>query len=259
MKKQILVIGNGFDLSCGLGSRYSDFFKYRFIELFGKQKSHEQIRLWLNSQPGKDAWSNKRLDYFETNHNKWPNGITRWDCIFLFAEEFLDNSETNQWQDIENIIFNVVSFVLWPNESKRFQSNLRFKKTQKGKINRQDQFIQMVNSFAGADSDSLEHKASNLLYDLNDFEKVFANYIVKECNKEQSYKGQACELLKTLANWYSDKENRLDVISFNYSLDARFGQMMKDDQFRLNSWTNIHGVANYNDKNEEVAFTDFWY
>ncbi|MGO4924071.1 AbiH family protein [Ligilactobacillus ruminis] len=44
LNKQILVIGNGFDLSCGLDSRYSDFFKYRFIELFGKQKSHEQIR-----------------------------------------------------------------------------------------------------------------------------------------------------------------------------------------------------------------------
>ncbi|MCF2545266.1 hypothetical protein I6E08_08755 [Ligilactobacillus ruminis] len=25
MNKQILVIGNGFDLSCGLDSRYSDF------------------------------------------------------------------------------------------------------------------------------------------------------------------------------------------------------------------------------------------
>jgi hypothetical protein len=27
--KQIAVIGNGFDLSCGLESRYSDFFKNR--------------------------------------------------------------------------------------------------------------------------------------------------------------------------------------------------------------------------------------
>lgn len=176
--------------------------------------------------------------------------VTRWDCIFLFAEEFLNNAEVKQWQNIENIIFNVVSFVLLPNDgSKSFQSNLHFKESCDGEIDKQKQFIQMVNSFAGAEIDSLEHKANNLLHDLNDFEKVFAKYIVKECDKEKNYRGEAGELLKVLANWYVEKDNQLDVISFNYSLDARFGQMMKDDQFRLNSWTNIHGVANYNNKN----------
>lgn len=71
-----------------------------------------------------------------------------------------------------------------PNDgSKSFQSNLHFKESCDGEIDKQKQFIQIVNSFAGAEIDSLEHKANNLLHDLHDFEKVFAKYIVKECDK----------------------------------------------------------------------------
>ena len=73
----------------------------------------------------------------KADQNKWPKGITRWDCIFLFAEEFLNNAEVKQWQNIENIIFNVVSFALLPNDgSKSFQSNLHFKESCDGEIDK---------------------------------------------------------------------------------------------------------------------------
>ena len=95
-----------------------------------------------------EAWGNTRIDYFKANQNKWPKGITRWDCIFLFAEEFLNNAEVKQWQNIENIIFNVVSFALLPNDgSKSFQSNLHFKESCDGEIDKQKQFIQIVNIY----------------------------------------------------------------------------------------------------------------
>lgn len=247
--KRILVIGNGFDLSCGLKSRYSDFFKQRFTDLFGDQTDYDTEQSYLNSWNSVNVSTGQKGDYFKLNKDRWPEGITRWDCIFLFAEKFLDNKENGQWQNIENIIFNVVSIVLWPkNEEKLFRSNLHFKRSYGDELSNKAQFVQMVNSFSGAKTDSLEKKANNLLHDLNKFEKIFADYIVKQIAKESGYRGQASELLKTLANWYSEKDNQLDVISFNYSLDARFGQMMIDDGFALSSWTNIHGVANYNNK-----------
>lgn len=248
----LLVIGNGFDLSCGLKSKYSDFFHQRFIDLFGKDVNHDQERQVLNSESGIDAWSHWRIDYFMEHKSMWPKGITRWDCIFLFAEELLDNTESTQWQNIENIIFNVISIALWPKETdKSFRSNLRFSNKENGDLKSRIKFDQMVNSFAGSETDSLEQKANNLLIGLNDFEKVFAKYITDECTKKDKYKGQAAELLKVLANWYSDKNNRLDVISFNYSLDARFGEQLKGDGYSLGSWTNIHGIANYQNKNAE--------
>ncbi|WP_270641779.1 hypothetical protein [Ligilactobacillus salivarius] len=35
--KQLIVLGNGFDIACGLKSSYSDFFLMRFNELLGTQ------------------------------------------------------------------------------------------------------------------------------------------------------------------------------------------------------------------------------
>lgn len=123
--KRILVIGNGFDLSCGLKSRYSDFFKQRFTDLFGDQTDYDTEQSYLNSWNSVNVSTGQKEDYFELNKDRWPEGITRWDCIFPFAEKFLDNKENGQWQNIENIIFNVVSIVLWPkNEEKLFRSNL---------------------------------------------------------------------------------------------------------------------------------------
>lgn len=38
--KQLIVLGNGFDIHCGLRSRYSDFFLDRFKTLFCKDKDN---------------------------------------------------------------------------------------------------------------------------------------------------------------------------------------------------------------------------
>lgn len=57
-----------------------------------------------------------------------------------------------------------------PNDgSKSFQLNLHFKESCDGEIDKQKQFIQIVNSFVGAEIDSLEHKANNLLHIISNF------------------------------------------------------------------------------------------
>lgn len=79
------MVGNGFDLSCGLDSRYSDFFKQRFIDLFGEQKNHNQIRLKLNSGQSTDSWSGKKIDYFKANKCNWPKGNNKMGLYFLIC------------------------------------------------------------------------------------------------------------------------------------------------------------------------------
>lgn len=254
--KRIAVIGNGFDLSCGLESRYSDFFKDRIKSLFGKFDNYDVIRISLEQREKNNEWNEKKFDRFLASKSNWPNGITRWDCIFIYAEKFLDNGETKQWQDVENIIFNVVSIALWPaNSSEKFKTNLLFKgsSTEEKQAN-EEKFYNMVMCFAGSESDSLEKKANNLLQSLNEFERIFSEYILGDSNqKEASYKSEATDLIKVLAGWENSSTSRstLDVLSFNYSLDARFGKELQDKGYPLNSWTNIHGLASYRDKNAE--------
>ena len=40
--KQLIVLGNGFDLKCGLKSSYKDFFEQRFAKIIFKTISVEQ-------------------------------------------------------------------------------------------------------------------------------------------------------------------------------------------------------------------------
>lgn len=49
VNEEIVVLGNGFDLSCGLKSRYSDFFGHRFHKLFGSKTNYDDIRLKIKS------------------------------------------------------------------------------------------------------------------------------------------------------------------------------------------------------------------
>lgn len=250
------MIGNGFDLSCGLESRYSDFFKNRIGSLFGKFNNYDGIRISLEQREKNNEWNENYFDRFLASKSNWPEGITSWDCIFIFAEKFLNDSESRQWQDVENIIFNVVSIVLWPaNSSKEFKTNLLFKgsSTEERQDNK-EQFFDMVMCFAGSESDNLEKKADHLLTSLNEFEKAFAEYILNEYKRTgNSYKNKATDLIKDFTGWNdSSKSNgTLDVLSFNYSLDARFGKELQDKGYPLNSWTNIHGLASYGDKNAE--------
>jgi hypothetical protein len=203
-----------------------------------------------------NAWKEKQFDYFRAGQNFWPDGITRWDCIFIYAEKFLDDSESKQWQDVENIIFNVVSIALWPaNSSEKFKTNLLFKgSSAEERQDNKERFFDMVMCFAGSKSDNLEKKTDHLLASLKEFEKTFAEYILNECKEAgNSYRNEAADLIKVLAGWddNSTSNDTLDVLSFNYSLDSRFGEELRDKRYSLNSWTNIHGLASYSDKNAE--------
>ena len=110
--KQLIVLGNGFDLACELKSSYADFFLQRFSELFcdGKSKNFEEIEVILKEKRDSILFSisnrkreitdiygaDRECDYFKDCSNKWSSntGLTRWDIIFLFAQLCI-GKETN--------------------------------------------------------------------------------------------------------------------------------------------------------------------
>lgn len=261
MKKCIAVIGNGFDLHCGLKSSYDDFFRWRVKRLFPEYADCSNIEDQLETATN----GARDIDYFEANKEVWPEDFTRWDYIFLLAQADLENKETKQWQNIENIIYNVVSIVLWPEKTKRqFDSNLEFKKSNSDDNKHHDHFVTWVKKLSGANNDSLEKKANNLLRGLKQFEKIFAEYIIQEREKHiyhgdygnrDHYADLARSLLESLV-W--DRpcgvNAQVDVLSFNYTLDPTFIDYIKFDNHKsdmINSWTNIHGVAAYANKGTE--------
>ncbi|MDD7406842.1 MAG: AbiH family protein [Lactobacillus crispatus] len=255
--KQLLILGNGFDIACGLESRYCDFFKWRFSRLF-----HDRTR----------AEVFKQIKAYVDNGISWKDkdatDITMWDYIFLCASICLEDKETAQWQDVENIIFNVVSLILIGDNYTG--ANLTFKSKidsfeEPGKII----FVKFIRKISEKNGE-IPETAINLLIELKKFEVIFASYIneIMEKHKEldsksqTSYKYMAEDLLKRLVGIYNGnepfKDLTTDVFSFNYSLNEYNTQRIADRimselaaigngkyTWKLNLWDNIHGVADY--------------
>lgn len=82
---QLIIIGNGFDLACGLESSYQAFFDNRFGDLeFNNYSDYEKIADDSTKIPHKNVW----------------------DLIFLFEKSHSSSrlGEIVEWQDVEKVI-----------------------------------------------------------------------------------------------------------------------------------------------------------
>lgn len=283
---QILILGNGFDLSCGLKSSYSDFFEDRYCNL--------NSILCKNT----DKVSFKEIDFINLTYpimeqNVDPicklkevlhiNDLTFWDLIFLIAKDCVDlQIDAYKWQDVETVIFDVISISLGFEEDCKMPYVKSNRVTSDGKI----AFSKIIFKLLQDNNDSLEQIANYLLSQLKKFESIFSKYIDSMIDLEKTNEGyvnNAIELYQKLSNGNELKNvnyetDRIDVFSFNYSLDSLFVNILDKniDDLRLKSWTNIHGIAHkietpyfpapifgidnhdidkYNDKDMRMLFT----
>lgn len=93
---QLLVLGNGFDLQCGLKSRFSDFEAPRkqeindWVDKLSDMGNFPEIHV---SEPSGREFSGKSI-----TRSLWDNGLTVWDFILI------DDEKTRNWYDIEECI-----------------------------------------------------------------------------------------------------------------------------------------------------------
>lgn len=278
--KQLIVLGNGFDLACGLKSSYADFFKQRFSELFcdGKAENFEEMKEKLELKRNKILGDINEMtrdpyytipnscDYFKLCSKKWCSNDTlnRWDVIFLFAQVCIGKDiNLYEWQDVESIIYEVVSIVLTP--SLQFKSKVSYKESAiVGKYNGKQFFNKIVShvSQIGKKGD-VAGMATELLSELKKFETIFAKFIEEqfELNRKDEYISSAVDLLRGISRYLpyiqmdTNAIEQIDVLSFNYSLDENFRSVIEDS--RINSWSNIHGVASFKTPNAIKDKTDY--
>lgn len=280
-EKQLVILGNGFDLSCGLKSTYNDFFEWRLNNLFGttdtdkiieqlsKADLNDMIKSPKKTVPTGNSMFNLSasygfgIDYKEMQEeNKLPQffdieakfpDITRWDIFFIYAKKYLQSGETNEWQDSENIIDNVLVVALHDRERngivsvspKEYTMNLHFKNEGK------KQFKNIIYKYACINFDETDKEsiAHTLLIQLLKFERVFSQYIYSQMkvdesrNFESAYFKKAEVLLKEITNNFSEKEPELDIWSFNYTLGPRFQRKLNDGRWNISTWNNIHGLS----------------
>ena len=178
---------------------------------------------------------------FRQNFSDFEPTLTNWDIIFISSYVLMSNSDKFQWVDIEKMIFKTVTIVF--KNKKEIFSNSEFPNDQA-----RMKFINIV-QYCFKDNKDL---STSMLDSLKKFEKSFALYIKNLIYKSKDHYFKRSEkLLKYLTSSYNEEIVHLDVINFNYSLDENIvNQMIHEKRFSnitFNSWTNIHGVASWND------------
>lgn len=289
--REMLIIGNGFDLQCNLKTQYKDFFYHRFgIDLLWKIfKNNRQLTNSTSNHILQTAIKyfknyfyeamedfNTRIDgYRDKKSNGWvvnyytgkfremfknisdidfdywkedisklsESKFTNWDIIFIYCFLIMNaNSQHIQWNDVESIIYEVVTTVL-TNDNDTFtyenNSNSEIKKL----------FIRTIKY---AFKEQKKDYATAMLDNLQKFEKIFAKYILQNIdNNRDQYYYSAANLIKNIVNSNNYKVV-LDVINFNYSLDEKMindiSQLGYLSNIKINSWVNIHGIAASKDR-----------
>lgn len=263
LKKVKIVIGNGFDLHCGLHTKYSDYYcknheTYRSIQNLYKEYS-ETDRLELNFDDNKISTLNIWDIFFALNSSTNPKTCKKTWCdietLMLSSFIRIENNDKN----IGNISMSLMSNVNWHTIK---DCVVRRKLA----INHRDRFVAELCKRKMMLKDYARHDFYQfLLNELKDFEKAFGDFVyyqlhnkyLENCNYgsiflNKDYIKYALYTLNELCN----KNNIVGIDSFNYSYihDEKIAPLV---QHINGSYENpIFGIDTiFEPKDEEFIFT----
>ncbi len=225
MGKNLIIIGNGFDLNCGLKSKYLDFFKYQIKKNEWLNNSISNLEI-IKEQIG-------RNNYFDSHLLKNSFAISKsfsfWDLIFLLIDWSNDILMTDQtWTDIESMMKYYLNWV---------DSEVRDENFGPGSgeiyVDSIKNAVPLILEICLYDNNLYKEYFKNridfLVQQLKAFNNRFCQYIGSELKRHKKYESDATSLAQRIA-----LKAPFDIISFNYTSPF---------QSRGNEVINIHGVA----------------
>lgn len=243
MDKNLIILGNGFDLHCSLKTNFSDF----FIDSFRKNKSYDDMRVALNDKISKSFGMPFNVGIFLDTAPKLDNNFTVIDAMFIMI--YYDHlTETRYWNnvefDLQNSFTDSTSFS-WHRVSRGIAvgiNNNHDAISLSGTTNLELLMAEYLLEPRICNKFCNESKYSEkLLFDfiysqLNIFEQRFANYVRSQINIGYIDKAQACisQICAESTDFLKTK-----IVSFNYTSFS--GELNKYKIF------NIHGSVNHDD------------
>ncbi|MHC5250456.1 AbiH family protein [Enterococcus sp. LJL90] len=251
-----LIIGNGFDLQCGLKSRYKDFFEsnlYKDIDLFfdsinysysKMQTSNGLEHIYFKSFGGNELTQIKTNPLSPENYSvpDTLSSLSFWDLLFFFDKQRLPQ----EWNIVEDRIKETLS-------DNRKLANL-FQKIQSRSL--ENKISAVFYSFFPSDRwQQFDNHFDFLLAELHIFESNFSEYILNEVETNPQYYFNARNLAETLLqiNGTNNVVSK-NVLSFNYTQPFLEDNLKKTEnstgllfEYSNNSIINIHGTAESSD------------
>ena len=232
IKGTLLVLGNGFDINCGLNSKFSDFFitKISSIKLAADTRYNVTCtNIWYLLL----YFAFYDDDYYDSESNKVVETIYNSNPLWMDVESFIKkiittNKKDDRWMN-EYFLTNYQNYP-------EFLTHLYNSKTNKFIIGQHNQKSAVIKHFL-----KLKFSDFNIysyLYDeLLKFEEEFKLYI-NECVQNKADYIKNCEqLFRKLVDFYREPTS---VISFNYTNSLKWYIDPKEKEFEKNYY-NIHG------------------
>lgn len=248
---QLLILGNGFDLQCGLKSTFDDFEKKQLHTIKGLnlKLSNGQLLPTVNTT-GPDG---NKLVGRSFEQQFWHRGLTLWDLIL--REDHIRRT----WYDIEEcirkwVVVNVTSdwHVRGPYSSRgSFQTHFDYESLPFWEKDVTDATLEYANKMYNWDGKGKD-LLRILMNELHRFEAAFADYLVKQTRNNPSYEKNALNLIQKLTydqfntdpyrqefHFFGDElwKHGTNILNFNYTSPLH--------QINTNPLVfNVHGKAN---------------
>jgi len=234
LEKMEIILGNGFDLFCGLKTRYSDFFESNNASL--------QTKDWaIHLDFGRlKTYFNKEIENREQSAPpKTPKDSSLWHLFFYLKSPQKENSK---WCEIEEEMLH--SF----ERKENVNNNMSFWDMVFKLLSCETKAIPKYGTATNEDIESCgaymlkkygfesEEKIffKHLLKELNMFEKDFGSYVLNQIKQNKDYYLNSEKLLKRLS---TNTSKIVSIDSFNYS-------NLGKNKDRI-SFHNVNGDAQY--------------
>lgn len=235
MDEQLIILGNGFDLACGLKSSYKDFFEYRY----GTDEEKNDIAQSI------DQFFSDINDSDNININTLEADVSIWDIIFYKYVEVVKET----WTDVETTILTYLP--KFRDTHRAYNNVIEVSPFEKYKtLKRSEPYLEfwfyIYEKYKSKNELNFEQIKIVLLHELNNFEAIFAEYLHEQLfsNSPESklYVKHSKKLLKELEylDLYPNKGDRTSkILSFNYT---RVPEILSGEDF-AESYRNVHGLT----------------
>lgn len=230
MTNQLIIIGNGFDLACGLKSSYGDFFREYFKNELGR------LQEVVNE---KEATTNNNDKISKINEiEELPTHEKNFWLIYFWETKKPTDGKVFLWSDIENSIKEVIEcidddyyeFKTGDTKISQIYEKWKKKRTTTKRVLKEEEGISL------------------LFEDLIELEFKFKEYLNQMIKVNKNYKEKVNNLIYLLIfifnrkNW-DNPEIPIDIdtkiLSFNYT-----NVFENEKNYFDNRVTNIHGSLN---------------
>lgn len=252
---KLIVLGNGFDLACGLNSRYADFFKERISDETSENlsKAWESFKNRFSNDQSIDALNANFATIFNIreNYRKGYQGspfdvgtfvipdadlitnirkadLTFWDIILYCFQELGAPEAENlgleeiDWKDIENRMLDFLQKSDEKKEKPDFQKMLTAATIPSVKLDKINWFCLHISTLL-SDRHKTYEKKNFLQYVYDElvlFEKAFSVFLKGQLSTDRRYHENALDMLCKMTG-EKDRPTLIDsqhkIMSFNYT------------------------------------------